>query len=173
MRLCNEMDEKAFEQKASQLRAKAVATCLSAGATNDEANDVAQEVMLRLWQMRQSLEKYRSVEALATVMARHELVNLHRGYRNVPLMSIPATKLQSSMIEPDQSLISSQEVSWLNEAMYQLPSTQYTVLHMRQVENLSYTEIARTLGIAESSARSLLSRARLKLLEEIKKRNLR
>ena len=61
MRLCNEMDEKAFEQKASQLRAKAVATCLSAGATNDEANDVAQEVMLRLWQMRQSLEKYRSV----------------------------------------------------------------------------------------------------------------
>lgn len=167
------MDEKAFELKATQLRAKVVATCLYAGATNDEANDVAQEVMLRLWQMRHTLDKYRSLDALATVMARHELANLHRGNRSVSLMSIPATRLQSPMIEPDQSLISSQEVSWLNEAMHQLPSTQYAVLHMRQVENLSYNEIARSLGITESSARSLLSRARFKLLEEIKKRNMR
>ena len=86
-------------------------------------------------------------------------------------MTLDHTQLPSQIISPDESLISSQEVAWLNETIKRLPSTQYTVLHMRQVECRSFDEIARRLGIESSTARSMLSRARIKLLEEIKKRN--
>ena len=165
------MGEKEFESRAVELREKAIATCLSCGADAMQAEDVAQDVLLRLWQLRDTLDRYRSLEALVVVMARHNLASLHRNdNNNVPIMSVNPKQLKSQLITPDDSLISSQEVAWLNSAMQRLPSTQYAVLHMRQVECLSYDEIARRLGIENSTARSLLSRARFKLLEEIKKR---
>ena len=165
------MSEKEFEARAVELREKAVATCLSCGADMMQAEDVAQDVLLRLWQLRDTLDRYRSLEALVVVMARHNLASLHRNdNNNVPIMSVNPKQLKSQLITPDDSLISSQEVAWLNAAMQRLPSTQYAVLHMRQVECLSYDEIACRLGIENSTARSLLSRARFKLLNEIKKR---
>lgn len=165
------MGEKEFESRAVELREKAIATCLSCGADAMQAEDVAQDVLLRLWQLRDTLDRYRSLEALVVVMARHNLASLHRNdNNNVPIMSVNPKQLKSQLITPDDSLISSQEVAWLNSAMQRLPSTQYAVLHMRQVECLSYDEIACRLGIENSTARSLLSRARFKLLNEIKKR---
>lgn len=165
------MGEKEFESRAIELRDKAIATCLSCGADAMQAEDVAQDVLLRLWQLRDTLDRYRSLEALVVVMARHNLASLHRNdNNNVPIMSVNPKQLKSQLITPDDSLISSQEVAWLNSAMQRLPSTQYAVLHMRQVECLSYDEIACRLGIENSTARSLLSRARFKLLDEIKKR---
>lgn len=165
------MSEKEFEARAATLREKAVATCLACGGSLMQAEDVAQDVMLRLWQLRDTLDKYRSLEALVVVMARHNLASLHRNDNSVPIMEVNTKQLRSQLVAPDDSLISSQEVAWLNRAMRRLPATQYAVLHMRQVECLSYDEIARRLGIESSTARSLLSRARLKLLDEIKKRN--
>lgn len=171
LRLNSDMSEKEFESRATRLREKAVATCLACGADVMQAEDVAQDVLLRLWQLRDTLDRYHSLEALVVVMARHNLASLHRNDNNsVPIMSVNPWQLKSQLITPDDSLISSQEVAWLNSAMQRLPSTQYAVLHMRQVECLSYDEIARRLGIENSTARSLLSRARFKLLEEIKKR---
>ena len=161
LRLTSEMGEKEFQEKAVSLREKAVSTCLACGAGLMEAEDVAQDVLLRLWQLRDTLERYRSLEALVVVMARHNLASLRRKEVGVPIMSINSKQLQSQLLPPDDS------------AMRRLPGTQYAVRHMRQVECLSYDEIASRLGIESSTARSLLSKARFKLLDEIKKRNLR
>ncbi|MBO4723677.1 MAG: sigma-70 family RNA polymerase sigma factor [Muribaculaceae bacterium] len=166
-----DMDEQEYEQLVVALRKKAVATCLACGADAMQAEDVAQDVLLRLWQMRGTLDRYRSLEALVVVMARNNLTSFFRKDRSVPITTMSLKHLQSQLIAPDESLISSQEVAWLNEAIRRLPSTQYAVLHMRQVEGLSYDHIARRLGIETSTARSLLSRARIKLLDEIKRRN--
>lgn len=59
---------------------------------------------------------------------------------------------------------------WLRKQLAGLPSTEYTVLHLRQVEGLDNKTIAYRLGIEERSVATLLSRARHRLLEEIKKR---
>ena len=171
LRLYCVMDEREFEKMAVALREKAVATCLACGAEAMQAEDVAQDVLLRLWQMRDTLDRYHSLEALVVVMARNNVASLHRKVLSVPIMTMNNKHLPSQLISPDESLISSQEVAWLNETIKRLPSTQYTVLHMRQVEGRSFDEIAKRLGIESSTARSLLSRARTKLLEEIKKRN--
>lgn len=171
LRLYCVMDEQEFEKKAVVLRKRAVATCIACGADAMHAEDVAQDVMLRLWQMRDTLDRYHSLDALVAVMARNNVVSLHRREHNMTIMAENHKQLPSQLINPDQSLISSQEVAWLNETIKRLPSTQYAVLRMRQVECRSFDEIARRLGIESSTARSLLSRARSKLLEEIKKRN--
>ena len=72
------MEKSAFEQQARTWREKALGVCLSCGAGKDEAEDIAQNVMLRLWQMHDELERYQSVEALVALMARHILRNHQR-----------------------------------------------------------------------------------------------
>ena len=129
------MDRIAFEQQARTWRKKALSVCIGCGAGKDEAEDIAQDVMLRLWQMHDELEQYRSIEA-------DEL----------------------EMKEDD---------AWLTKRLQQLPTTQRTLLYMRQVERRSHEEIAQLLGIETTSVSTLLARARRSLLEEIKRRNKR
>ena len=72
------MERSAFEQMARTWREKALNVSRHYGAGKDEAEDIAQDVMLRLWQMHDELEQYRSVEAIVSLMARHLLRNHQR-----------------------------------------------------------------------------------------------
>ena len=52
------MEKSAFEHMARTWREKALSVSIHYGAGRDEAEDIAQDVMLRLWQMHQELERY-------------------------------------------------------------------------------------------------------------------
>jgi len=64
------MEEKAFSEIAVRLRGKAVGTALACGLDAMQADDVAQDAMLKLWNMRDQLDRYRSLEALTVGMTR-------------------------------------------------------------------------------------------------------
>ena len=61
-------------------------------------------------------------------------------------------------------------MEWLKNKLAQLPSTEYKILRLRQIERKTYDEIATMLGISPASVSTLLSRARNKILCEIIKR---
>ena len=73
------MEESAFEHHARQWRQKALTVSRGCGASEAEAEDIAQDVMLRLWQMRTEIERYRSIEAVVTVMAKRMTWSLRIG----------------------------------------------------------------------------------------------
>ena len=162
------MDKSAFEQQARTWRQNALSMSMSCGAGREEAEDIAQDVMLRLWQMHDELERYDSIEALATMMARHLLINHQRRRRSETL---DETKMVSITTSPHEQLEMKEDDQWLTKRLEQLPTTQRTLLYMRQVERRSHEEIALLLGIETTSVSTLLARARRTLLEEIKRRN--
>ena len=162
------MDRSVFEQQARSWREKALSVSMSCGAGRDEAEDIAQDVMLRLWQMRDELDRYDSVEALAALMARHLLRNHQRRRKPETLDEAAIVNLTTS---PHDMLEMKENDEWLTNRLKQLPTTQRTLLYMRQVERRSHEEIARLLGIEITSVSTLLARARRTLLEEIKRRN--
>ncbi|MCI6160851.1 MAG: sigma-70 family RNA polymerase sigma factor [Prevotellaceae bacterium] len=166
------MEESAFEQIAPQLREKALGTSLKYGADNMQAEDIAQDVMVRLWQIRHDLGRYRSLEAVAAQAAKHLLFNLRRREGTLPLQEDTATATATAY-SPEDQFEESENEAWLQQRLKSLPDTQYLILHMRQVENKSGKEIAATLGIAETSVRTLLAKARKALLEDIRKRDTR
>ena len=143
---------------------------ISNGAGKDEAEDIAQDVMLRLWQMHDELDCYDSVEALVALMAKHQLRNHQRRKPSETLDEAIVVSLNTS---PHEELESKENDEWLSAKLQQLPTTQRTLLYMRQVERRSHEEIARLLGIEITSVSTLLARARRTLLEEIKRRNQR
>ena len=162
------MDRSAFERMARTWREKALSVSRHYGAGRDEAEDIAQDVMLRLWQMHDELERYRSVEAIVALMARHLLRNLQRRKTAETQDEAVIISLSTS---PHDELEMKEDDEWLTARLQQLPTTQRTLLYMRQVERRSHEEIARLLGIETTSVSTLLARARRTLLEEIKRRN--
>lgn len=162
------MEKNAFEQKARTWREKALEVSMHYGAGKDEAEDIAQDVMLRLWQMHEELERFRSVEAIVALMAKH-LIRNHQ--RRKPSEALDEAMIVSLTTSPQEVLEMKEDDKWLSEKLQQLPTTQRTLLYMRQVERKSHEEIAILLGIEVTSVSTLLARARRTLLEEIKRRN--
>ena len=162
------MEKNAFEQKARTWREKALEVSMHYGAGKDEAEDIAQDVMLRLWQMHDELERFRSVEAIVALMAKH-LIRNHQ--RRKPSEVLDEAMIVSMNTSPHEELEIRENEEWLLSKLQQLPTTQRTLLYMRQVERKSHEEIAILLGIEVTSVSTLLARARRTLLEEIKRRN--
>ena len=151
------MERSEFEQMARTWREKALSTCQHYGAGQEEAEDIAQDVMLRLWQMHDELERYRSVEAIATLMAKHLLRN-HQ--RRQPTEALDEAAIVSLSRSPHELLEMKEDEEWLSQKLKQMPTTQRTLLYLRQVERRSHEEIATLLGIEVTSVSTLLARAR-------------
>ncbi len=162
------MKEEAFAKLAPQLRSLAQKVSRGTGASKEEAEDIAQDAMLRLWQMHEELEKFNSLEAVTARIARNLTLSLHRKPMLDNLNGKETTLLQPS---PDETLEDKENDEWMQRRIDQLPDTEHTILMMRQVEQRSNKEIAQLLGIAETSVSTLLARARRRLLEDIKRRN--
>lgn len=160
------MDETEFSHQAPRLRDLAVKVSRSAGATPMESEDVAQDVLLHLWQLRDDLGRFRSLDSVVAVMARRLTLNT---FRQKPLDDIDGLRLATGNT-PSSDLEERENEEWIDRKLANLPSTESTILFMRQVENRSIGEIAELLGITEHSVRTLLSNARRKLFEDYKRR---
>ena len=155
----------AFEHNATRLRKLALQAAATAGADADAAEDIAQETMLRLWQMRDDPRLY-NPEGYASTIARHLTQNRLRHKPPLPLDERQA--VSQTTPSPLDIIIQREDEQWLQERIRNLPPTQHAVLHMRQVECRPNAQIAALLGMKESSVSTLLARARRQLLEEIR-----
>ncbi len=180
------MTKDAFEHEAPRLRALALQAAATAGADADTAEDIAQETMLRLWQIleqrapsseleRQSRDRIMQMrdeprlhnpEGYASTIARH--LTLNRARRKPPLPLDERQAVSQTSPSPLDIIVQREDEQWLQERIRDLPPTLHAVLHMRQVEHCDNAKIAGILGIKESSVSTLLARARRQLLEEIR-----
>ena len=159
------MKTDAFEQQASRLRATALEASAKAGADADIAQDIAQETMIRLWQMRDD-PRLSNPDGYAATIARHLTLNHLRVKQ--PLSIDERHCISQTSPSPLDIMIQREEEQWLQQRIRDLPPTQHAILHMRQVEHRTNSQIAALLGIKETSVSTLLGRARRQLLEEIR-----
>lgn len=156
---------------AQQLRRRALEVCRRMGAPDPEAEDVAQDVMLKLWEMRGDVGRFRSVEMLVGIMARNMLISKWRTdkHRSRGLWHTDSELALAidSAADPQEAIEQQEMARWLERRLSELPTTQHTILYLRQVEHRSNAEIARLLGIEETSVSTLLSRARRALLASL------
>lgn len=165
------MDEKEFEHIAPELRRRSMAAARGCGLDADEAEDVAQDALLKLWSLRGEVDEGCNAMALVAVVARNMAIDRHRRRRTVPMDDRPV--IDDRNARPDTMLEIADDARWLSRKMQALPTTEYQVLRLRQVERKTDGEIAAILGIGEGSVPTILSRARRKLLEAIKRKNQR
>lgn len=168
IRYISEMTPKEFEHKAKLMRAKALAVACRF-LPKEEAEDVAQDVMLKLWSMHERIGENDPVEALAGIAAQHECIDRWRLRHEEE--DIEQAYALSEERDQHKALEYKELEEWLLRQISQMPSTYGIIIRMRQLEYRDLDEIANLLGITKASVSTLLSRARHKLLEQMKRRN--
>ena len=158
------MQQKEFETLIRQIRQHLYHEAMQLLADSDEAEDVTQDTVLKLWAMRQQLDAYRSVEALAVVMVRRLAVSRKRTATTISLSERHPPDL-SNDDSPEHLLISQEEETKMLQMIATLPDAQQAILRMKHIDGLETSEIASITGSSEEAVRQNLSRARKRILK--------
>ena len=133
-----------------------------------DAEDVAQEALLRLWKYCERLNADRNLEALAVKVAKNVCVDLYKSrntYEDEITSDIASPPSQSA----DAELHAKEVQQEINEAMERLNPRERDLLKARQLEGKSAEEISEQTGIPKSSVKSMISTARKKLKMDLQK----
>jgi RNA polymerase sigma-70 factor, ECF subfamily len=156
-------DLTAFECLMRQHERLVLVTALRLAGNLPDAQDVSQEVFLKLYR---NLEKLASEDLVAswlyrvTVNACHDL--RRRRKRPEDLVE-DAGRLVSGGADPHQAFAESERSRVLNLSLRMLPEKERAALVLRDLEGLSTEEVARALGSSEATVRSQVSKARVKV----------
>ena len=143
----------------------------------DEALDLSQDVFLRVFR---TIHRFRGQSSLRTWIYRiavNQARNRHRFWRRrhradqVPLEQHIAAHgefLSDGESIPDRVLAQKELAAQLQLALDHLPFDQRTAIILREIDGLSYEEIAFSLGVAVGTVKSRLTRARQALRLELR-----
>ena len=130
----------------------------------EEAEDLVQEVFIRMWKHRERLDEYRSVEALAMITTKNLCLDKLKA-RKHPFESLnDQWRFIESIAEenrPDHSDL----ITGVKEAMNNLPEQSRMIVHLRDIEGYEFNEIADVMGMQENAVRVALSRGRKRIRE--------
>jgi RNA polymerase sigma-70 factor (ECF subfamily) len=135
-----------------------------------EALDLSQEVFLRVFRMLPQFRGHSSLRTWIYRIAINQASNRRRWWRRrhraqqVRLEDHAAAHGelpdQSTLAMPDRVLQQQEVATHVWAALDALPFDQRTVIVLREIDGLSYEEIAASLGVAVGTVKSRLARAR-------------
>ncbi|MCD4683394.1 MAG: sigma-70 family RNA polymerase sigma factor [Bacteroidales bacterium] len=131
-----------------------------------EAEDVVQEVFLRLWARRDRLDELQSIEAFAMTIAKNLSLDKlkSKGYRSEDLTERNEQIMNTT---PYKSLEINDSYKKVLTIIDSLPEQQRLIIHMRDIEDYDYDEIAGIMKLSVNTIRVNLSRARKKVRETL------
>lgn len=140
---------------------------LSLLANRSDAEDAAQEVLLRLWNHLPKLNPF-NMRAWLLRTTRHYCLDQirRRSNRTTPVLiddDALDDRPDESAINPRSAADASLRLEQAREALRKLPETLRSVFILYEVNGLRYREIADTLEIPINSVKVYLSRARERL----------
>jgi len=139
--------------------------------SSEEAEDATQEVLLKLWNRRQDLGKYNSLEAFAMTMTKNYCLDRLKS-KSSSNLSLVHSNYDSGNKNPEQITDIKNSVDHVRRIIEKLPEQQKMAIQLRDIEHYSFEEMEEVLGISNSTIRVNLSRARKKVRDElIKTRN--
>jgi RNA polymerase sigma-70 factor (ECF subfamily) len=132
-----------------------------------EAEDVVQDVFIRVLEHRLSLSTVRDMRVWLVRIAWNLALDRKRRKRPEQLDESFAKSLASATISADAAMEEAQRYQSALREVERLPKAERHVLLLSALEELSTAEIAGVLGRSESAIRALLSRARARLRERL------
>ena len=138
--------------------------------STEEAEDATQEVLVKLWNRHESLDEYKSVEAVAMTMTKNYCLDQLKSKRasNMKIVHNNFTDREASL---QQKVEDRDTWNWVEKIMNDLPEQQKLIVQMRDIEEMEFEEIGKILDMNETAIRTALSRARKTIREKMIKTN--
>lgn len=130
-----------------------------------DAQDVVQDLFIKLWNTRDELDKVLNLKAYCTTLIRNLCIDRIRKASKEQIIEPQADISESRTIDDD--LIAKDKLGRVMAAIERLPKGQRNVVKMYVLEDMSYDEISEITGMSNLTLRVLLSNARKTLRKEI------
>lgn len=137
-----------------------------------EAEDVVQDTLMKLWEGREKLKDVDNLMVYAMTICKNQAIDHKAKHenRNISLEDSEVDQLDNQRM-PDEQLMNNQRHEFINELINQLPEKQRLVIQLRDIEGQNYQEISEMMNISLADVKVTLFRARQQLKEQLKKTN--
>ena len=158
------MNQNAFVQIVTPFKDKLFRLAKRLLLSTEEAEDATQEVLVKLWNKKQELNQYKSIEALAMTMTKNYCLDQLKSKRasNMKIVHNNFTDREASL---QQTVEDKDTWNWVEKIMNDLPEQQKLIVQMRDIEEMEFEEMSTILEMNEQAIRTALSRAR-KIIRE-------
>ena len=177
VRAAQKGDQNAFRQLVERYQRRIYQLALGMMKDPDDAMDIAQETFVRVHRYLPSFKgdssfftwTYRIATNLCLDSARKrgrtERVDLDESDAEIEAHMDPPS---AALAGPHRAALNAELKSKIDEALAGLSENHRAILLLREVEGLSYEELARTLGIRKGTVMSRLFHARLKMQRKLR-----
>ncbi|MFA5417807.1 MAG: RNA polymerase sigma factor [Bacteroidales bacterium] len=161
------MSKELFDTHIIPVQNKMYRYALSILKTPDNAHDVVQECLLKIWKKRHMIATIDNPESWVMRITRNQCYDWVKVNRFHLADMHPMD--QADTFNTDENLLMSDRQSWLKRIIGELPAKHREVFHLREVEELSYQEIADILSLTLAEVKISLFRTREKIKVTITK----
>ena len=135
---------------------------------HEEANDIVQEVMIKVWNRRDSIETLNNTEAWCMQITKNLCYDKIKSKAYQTNVAIPENwEISDNRNTPENHTERSDAMKQIHQFINQLPDKQKLVMQLRDIEGLSYKEISEALEIDLNQVKVNLFRARKTVRENL------
>lgn len=138
--------------------------------SKEEAEDVVQEMMTRLWMQKDSLVQVDNKRAFIAKMTKNYCLDRLKS-KQAQRVSWDTVHEKQAIWSPEQPMEAIESVEMIYRCLAQLPETQRLLFQLRDIEGLEYHEIEEITGMQPVAIRVALSRVRKTLKNHVLQQN--
>lgn len=166
-------DSTAFDEVYERYSPMVYNLALRLAGSTEEAEDLCQETFLKIYR---HLAGFQGRSSLSTWIYRVALNNCRSRYRRqrrwrtrlLPDSTEQLERLEDGRRGPEERAVARDSVETISAAIVQLPRIFREAVVLRDIESLSYEEIAEVLGLRIGTVRSRIARGRDRLRSLLK-----
>jgi len=141
---------------------------------HDEAEDLTQDIFLKIFRALNTFDRRANFQTWIISISRNLCIDHYRSVRKerqTIAREVDTTELQPASRErTPYALAEHQDLrAQLKQALETLPITLRTAVVLRDLQELSYQEIADRLGLPEGTVKSRINRGRIELAHQLRR----
>ena len=164
-------NERAFEQLVSIYEGAVYNMAMYMVKNRDDALDISQDVFVKLWQSLPTFRGECGIKSYVMKLTKNASLDFirKRSRRQSVSLTVENDKGEEAQLDlpdtsdesnPEQAYLREERIRKVREGLGRLDGEQREIIIMRDMNGMSYAEIADALGLNEGTVKSRLSRAR-------------
>ena len=171
---CLAGDQVAWEQIVRQNWRKVFNVAYKFVGKHDEAEDLTQDIFLKIFKALKTFDRRANFQTWIISISRNLCIDHYRSVRKerqTIARDVDTSDLQPATTERGPYAVAEHQAlkAQLRQALETLPLTLRTAVVLRDLQELSYQEIADRLGLPEGTVKSRINRGRIELAHQLRR----
>ena len=138
--------------------------------SHEEAQDIVQDTLIKVWDKRESWNEIESIEAFSITICRNLALDRIKKHDNLnDSLEERQTESPDTSSTPFEDTLQQDRIELVRNLVNALPEKQRSCMQLRDFEGKPYKEIAKILGISEEQVKGNIFRARQTVKERFQK----